>query len=118
MISFIVPLKVNSEYGLNKIYAGVHWAKRNKTAEEIHDLVQMSMMAQRVPRKLFNKPVVIRINYNSNLDIDNHGYLTKMIVDGLKSYLIKDDKRKYVDEVRQKFHEGKDILIEIWEVSN
>lgn len=117
MISFIIPLKVNSEYGLNKIYVGVHWAKRNKTAEEIHDLVQMSMMAQRIPRKKFDKPVAIHISYNSGLDIDNHGYLSKLLVDGLKGYLIEDDSRKYVTCLIQDFHSGKDIIVEIWEVN-
>jgi len=102
LISFIIPLKVNSKYGLNKIYAGVHWAKRNKTAEEIHDLVQMSMMAQRVPRKLLTKPVVISISYNSKLDCDNHGYLTRMIIDRIKSFLIEDDSRKYVNRDKTK----------------
>jgi len=116
LIKFTVPLKVTGEYGMNKIYAGIHWAKRQKQAKEIHELMHYSMMAQHVPKKLFKRPVVININYNSNLDIDNHGYLTKMLVDGLKGYLIEDDKRKFVTEIRQKFYDGKDILIEIWEV--
>ncbi|MDW5300738.1 MAG: hypothetical protein SA378_11490 [Sedimentibacter sp.] len=115
MIKFTVDLKVNGNYGMNKIYSGKHWSKRNADAEEIHDLVYYSMMQQNVPPVIFKKPVVIQMNYNSNLDIDNHGYLTKMIVDGLKGYLIKDDKRKYVNEIRQKFHDGKDVIVEIWE---
>ncbi len=115
MIKFTIPLKVDGKYGLNEIYKGIHWAKRQKQAKEIHELMYYSMLTQHIPKKLFKKPVVISISYNSNLDCDNHGYLTKMLVDGLKGYLIEDDKRKYVTEVRQKFYDGKDILIEIWE---
>lgn len=116
MIKFTVPLKVTGEYGMNKIYAGIHWKKRQQQAKEIHELMYYSMMAQHVPKKLFKRPVVINISYNSNLDIDNHGYLTKMLVDGLRGYLIVDDEREFVTEIRQKFYDGKDVLIEIWEV--
>lgn len=116
MIRFTIDLKVNGQYGLNKVYAGVHWSKRNKQAEEIHDLVYYSMMQQNIPPVLFKKPVVICISYNSNLDCDNHGYLTKMLVDGMKGYLLKDDSKKYVKEIRQKFWGDDGILIEIWEV--
>jgi len=115
LIKFTVPLKITGEYGMNKIYVGMHWAKRQKQAKEMHELMNYSMLAQHVPKKLFKRPVVIDISYNSKLDIDNHGYLTKMLVDGLKGYLIQDDTRRFVIEVRQKFYDGKDILIEIWE---
>ena len=116
MIRFTIDLKVTGEYGLNKIYAGVHWTKRKKQAEEIHELVYYSMMQQNVPPILFKKPVVIQINYNSRLDCDNHGYLTKLIVDGMKDYILKDDSKKHVKEIRQKFWGEEGILVEIWEV--
>lgn len=116
MIRFIIDLKVNAQYGLNKVYAGVHWSKRNKQAEEIHELVYYSMMQQNVPPVFYKKPVIIQLSYNSNLDCDNHGYLTKLIVDGMKDYILKDDSKKYVKEIRQKFWGGDGILVEIWEV--
>lgn len=115
MIKFTVPLKVDGKYGMNEIYKGIHWTKRNKTAEEIHELVYYSMMQQNVPPVIFKKPVTIQFSFNSNLDLDNHGYIVKLVIDGLKGYLIQDDSRKYVTEIRQKFYDGKDILIEIWE---
>ena len=118
MIKFTIPLKITGEYGMNKIYAGVHWTKRQKQAKEIHKLMYCSMLAQHIPKKLFKKPVTIQLSYNSHLDCDNHGYLTKLIVDGLKGYLIEDDKRKFVKEIRQKFYDGKDIQVEIWEVAD
>lgn len=118
MIKFEIPFKVTGEYGMNKIYAGIHWAKRKKQADEIHMLAWSELRRQKIPKKIFEKPVVITIFYNSNLDIDNHGYLTKMLIDGLKGYLIVDDDKKHVDELRQKFHSGKSILIEIEEVQS
>lgn len=114
MIRFTVPLKVNAQYGLND-NKGKYWAKPSKLATEVHEIVYYSMLHQKVPRKLFTEPVVIQINYNSNLDCDNHGLLTKWIIDSLKGYLLKDDKKKYVKEVRQKFWGGDGILVEIWE---
>ena len=107
MIKFTIPLKVNSQYGLNKIYSGQHWRKRQETADEIHTL-----------QKLFKEPVAIHLSYNSKLDLDNHGYLAKMIIDALKGYLIENDDRKYVKALIQDFHSGKDVLVEIWEVGN
>ncbi len=116
MIRFTIDLKVTGEYGLNKIYSGVHWTKRKKQAEEIHELVYYSMMQQNVPPILFKKPVRIDISYNSRLDCDNHGYLTKLIVDGMKDYILINDNKKYVKEIRQKFWGEEGILVEIWEV--
>jgi len=118
MIRFTIPLKVNAEYGLNKVYAGVHWSKRKKQAEEIHELVYYSMMQQNVPPVLYKKPVIIQFSFKSNLDLDNHGYLIKMLIDGMKDYILKDDSKKYVKEIRQKFWGGDGVLIEIWEVEN
>jgi hypothetical protein len=117
MVSFIVPLKVNAQYGLNKIYSGTHWNNRKKVAEEIHELVFYSLKQQKIPRCLFVNPVGICISYNSKLDCDNHGYLTKMIIDALKGYLIEDDDRKHVKEIRQRFHSGRDVVVEVWEMN-
>jgi hypothetical protein len=39
-----------------------------------------------------------------------------MIIDGMKDYLLKDDSKKYVKEIRQKFWGEEGILVEIWEV--
>ena len=43
MIKFSIPVKVNGNLGLNKIYAGVHWSKRAKDAEYIHMLMAQSL---------------------------------------------------------------------------
>lgn len=110
-----IPLKVTGEYGMNKIYAGVHWSKRKKQAEEIHALVRCELQRQKIPRKPFEKPVEIIFKYNSRLDVSNHGYLSKLIEDALKGYLIVDDSRKYVRRFVQEFWDGDGILVEVRE---
>ena len=115
MIAFVLDLEVTGEWGLNKLYAGVHWSKRKHQAEQIHGLVQTTLKQKRIPRKTFSKPVSVRISYNSRLDIDNHGYLSKLIIDGLKGYLIEDDRRKYIRALHQCFWSGEGVLVEVFE---
>ena len=118
MIKFHIDLKVTGAYGLNKWYSGTHWTKRKKTADEIHQLVLVSMLQQKVKRKIFKEPVEILFKYNSKLDIDNHSVLSKMIIDGVKGYLIEDDNRKYVKRIVQEFYDGEGVEVEIKEVAN
>lgn len=112
---FVLPLKVTGEYGMNKIYAGVHWSKRKKQAEEIHNLVRYELYRQKIPRRMFQKPVELIFKYNSRLDLSNHSYLAKLIEDALKGYLIADDSRKYVRRFVQEFWDGEGILVEVVE---
>ena len=116
MIEFVIPLKVTGEYGLNKIYAGVHWSKRKKQAEYIHTLVRAELMHQRIKRRIFERPVGLTFSYNARLDCSNYGYITKLIEDALKGYFIEDDSRKYVKSITQQFWDGDGIKIEIVEV--
>ena len=113
MISFVVDLKVNSEYGMNKLYSGVHWTVRKRQADFIHSLIQTTLYVNKVPKMPFKSPVKVSISYNSRLDIDNHSYLSKLIIDGMKGWLIQDDTKRYVRELNQKFWEGKGILVEV-----
>lgn len=112
-ISFIVPLKVNSRLGLNQIYSGGHWSKREKLAKEIHMLTRQAMMAKGIPKRIVGNPVAVTLYYNSRLDIDNHGYLAKMIIDSLKGWIIADDSKQYVSAVHQQFWGGDGILVEV-----
>ena len=115
MISFTIDFKVTGEYGMNKLYSGVHWTVRKRQADFIHSLVTSTLYMNKVPRKLFKKPVKVTIYYNSKLDIDNHSYLSKLIIDGLKGYLIEDDKRRFVTSLEQKFYDGEGIRVEVSE---
>ena len=114
-VEICIPLHVTGEYGLNKIYAGVHWSKRKKQAEEIHNLVRYELQRQKIPRRMFQKPVELIFKYNSRLDLSNHSYLAKLIEDALRGYLIADDSRKYVRRFVQEFWDGEGVLVEIRE---
>lgn len=116
-MTFKVNLKVTGKkYGSNTYYAGVHWTKRRRVAEEVHELVLYSLMEQGIKRNIFKSPVEIGFKFNSRLDIDNHGFLVKMLIDGLKGYLIEDDNRKYVKKITQEFYTGEGVEITIVEV--
>jgi len=116
-MKFNIDLKVTGKkYGSNTYYAGVHWTKRKKVADEVHQIVKISLMQCKIKRKVFKKPVEIRLKFNSRLDIDNHGFLTKMIIDGMKDHLIEDDSRKFVKKVTQEFYDGEGVAIEVVEI--
>jgi hypothetical protein len=115
MIRFVIDFKVTGEYGMNKLYSGVHWTIRKRQADFIHSLVQTTLHNNKVPKKLYTKPVKVTISYNSRLDVDNHSYLSKLIIDGLKGYLIADDTRKYLVELDQEFWNGEGIQVKVQE---
>lgn len=103
-IEFVIPLKPTGQHGLNRLYAGIHWAKRQKQADEMHLRVRAALADAKIPRQPCTEPVRITLLYNSRMDIDNHGYITKLIIDGLKGWVIQDDDRRYVGELVQGFH--------------
>lgn len=114
-VRFQIPEKGLGKYSLNRLYSGRHWSIRQREAEYWHMLVQSELRRQKVPKKLLNPPVAITLYYNTAMDVDNHGYISKMIVDGMKGYLIEDDRRKYVQYLGQGFHDGDGIIVEVEE---
>ena len=110
-IEFTLPIKVTSKMSFNKVYAGEHWSKRSKEAETYHNFVKYELMKQKIRKKIWELPVEITFLYNSNLDIDNHAYIDKLIIDGLKGYLIKDDSKKYVRRKIDDYWEGQGVRI-------
>ena len=118
-VTFTIPYpKSLKGYSLNDIYAGKHWTKRRKDSEFWHWVVIQSLKSQKIPCKLFGKPVRIVFNWCDRLDIDNHAYIGKMITDSLKGYLITDDTKKYYQELTHKFHEEEIIKVEVNEICN
>lgn len=115
--SFVIHQQKLGEWSLNKIYAGRHWNKRKQDANFWHMLVKAEMSRQKIPKRIFQKPVRIRFRFNSQLDIDNHGYIVKLITDGLKGYLITDDTRQYVVGNETGFYDGDGINVEVEEAS-
>lgn len=104
------------EIGSNRFYAGVHWRVRSEIVKEWHDLVYYSMLEQKIPKKLFTKPVSITIRVKSKLDIDNHCFMAKVVIDGLKGYLIEDDSKNYVQVLTIAFHDKRYIEVEVNEL--
>lgn len=119
-VRFMLDIMPNSSWGLNKIYSGSHWNDRKKQAQTVHMLVRSAIRKQVRGVQMFRVPVSISIWYNSRLDIDNHGYIAKMIIDGMKGILIQDDDRRFVRELYQGFYGGdsKKIIVEVSEYGN
>lgn len=117
MIEFTVPLKITNNLSLNSIYKCCHWANRKILAENIHELVRLNLLKQKIPRKILNSPVQISFSWNSKLDLDNHGYIAKLIIDGLKGYLIYDDSKKYIVRITHKYWLGDGVKVNIEERS-
>ena len=112
-----IPLKVDGRLGLNKQYSGKHWSKRSAEADEVHFLTRLAISRLNVT-KCFTSPVQITFKYNSRLDCDNHGYLNKLIVDGLKGKIITDDDKRYVRRIITEFQsESQYIIVEVEEIT-
>lgn len=102
-IEFGLSLKINSKLSLNRIYGGIHWGIRKKQSQKIHEAVRLSLQAQNVPKEPFKAAVDITFRWNSKLDLDNHGYVAKLIIDGMKGYLLKDDSKKYINSITHEY---------------
>lgn len=101
------------DYGLNAYWTGKHWGRRRADAEYWHSLTHAQLRAQGVPRRLFAGPVAVTFSWDDGLDVDNHAAMGKMILDALKGWLIPDDSRRYVTEVRHRCHRGGVIRVEV-----
>lgn len=104
------------EYSLNAIYAGKHWRARRRDSEFWHWLVRVTMQRQGIPKKEFDRPVKINFYWHDGLDIDNHAYMGKLIVDAMKGYLLRDDSQRYYQSVYNDPHDEDCILVVVKEV--
>ena len=111
MTEFILPLKVDSNLGMNRIYAGIHWAQRKKDADYIHLLVQNEIRKQRIKEQIYKVPVKITFIWNGQLDLDNFAYVRKLVIDGLKGSIIKDDSKRYVSQLIEMFSDNENTKI-------
>lgn len=101
------------EYGLNAIYAGKHWSRRRADSEYWHAITRAAIARAGIPRRPAQQPVEITFRWNDRLDLDNHAYIAKMIVDSIKGHLIADDSRRYVRRIVHEWHEGNYIEVEV-----
>lgn len=118
MIRFVIRLRPTAEWGMNELYSQKKRRnERMRQAEQVHLMVRAAIRQQVRPVQQFRKPVIVRIWYNSRLDVDNHGFLSKLIIDGMKGLLIEDDDRKHVAGLEQYFHydDPNDIFMEVRE---
>lgn len=105
------------EFSLNAYYAGKHYRVRQRDAQFWHRLTHAAISDAGIKhnQQPFRRPVIIRFWWNDRLDIDNHAAMGKMIVDGLKGWIIADDNRKHLASVQHFWHNEEYIKIEIEE---
>ena len=94
----------------------MHWGRRLKNVRKIHGEILNQLIANNVPKGEFENPVEINFCWNTLLDLDNHGYITKVIIDSLKGYLIHDDSKKYIKRILHEYWLGEGIKIKIVEI--
>ena len=110
IIEFKIHEKITYKQSLNKIYAGIHWASRKKITDYWHQLVEVELMKQKIKRQLIQEKVILVFYYKTRLDALNHSWVSKMVEDSLKGYLLKDDNKKYVLGAYQGFHNEGDFI--------
>ena len=118
IIEFTFNYDITYHDSLNQIYSGKHWTNRKIYSHSIHMIVKNALsragFKKRKSGVIFLSPVCITITFPfDGLDIDNHSYFTKCVVDGLKGVVIKDDSPKCVIGLMQKFEDRKNILVEV-----
>ena len=106
----------SKQFGLNAIYAGKHWSRRKQDSEYWHMIVAGELRKQGIAKQPAEAPVSIRFCWNDRLDLDNHAYMRKMIIDALKGWVIKDDDRRYISAITDGWHDGDCIIVEVTEI--
>lgn len=93
-----LPQKISG----NSVYAGMHWSKRKKLADDFHLAVWASVRQQKIiPWKDFPAKVHYQYHLSGRMpDISNLGLMTKLVEDGLvKAGIFPDDSYKYIREI-------------------
>lgn len=84
----------------NKIYQAKHWMFRKTIVDSIHSAVTLTLLEQKIPRKLFRTRVDIIVTaYFNKHAIDSDNVPAKIFIDALKAYLLKDDATAFVRRV-------------------
>ena len=109
--------KLTKTDSLNEIYSSKHWRGRNEYAKGIHLFVNNAMKHAGLTKAkdvLFNDRVDVVIEYpEDGLDIDNHGYFSKCIIDAMKGVVVKDDNPKRIKSLYQTFADRDNILVTV-----
>jgi Holliday junction resolvase RusA-like endonuclease len=123
MIRFTIPYppqkKMKSafckRFGLNAYYSGKKWAERKRDAEELHIMAWAGMKKAHIRKEYVKFPVCVTFYWDDGLDVDNHAVLGKAFVDAMKGYILPDDNRRWLREVRHRFWDHGMIGVEITE---
>lgn len=115
MIEFTMNHKITSADSLNSIYAGKHWTNRKSKADYFHQLVVVALR-KLPPMRPYDKPVMFEFWFNSRLDLDNHGFMVKTIIDGCKGIVIHDDTKRYVQAICMWYSERDEIRVRITKI--
>ena len=95
-----IVLENERPWSWNKLYAGVHWTKRAEEADRVHDLVGWTLREMHTYSMFINTRVDIQVvAYFKNRPLDSDNIVSKMYIDGLKGFVIKDDTREFVRKV-------------------
>ena len=83
---------------LNKSYAGRHWSKRKAEADEIHELVFIEVLNNKLkPIKEFPVDVTVVAYYKQKRRHDSGNVSSKEIIDGLvMAKILPDDSTEYL----------------------
>lgn len=103
-------------FGMNAYYSGKHWAARKADADELHQLLWLTLRKAKIPKCPVDCPVSIIFSWDDGLDIDNHAVMGKAFVDALKGWVLPDDNRKCVKRVTHEFNNAGVIRVKIEEV--
>ncbi len=112
---FYIDYKITGKDSTNSIYAGKHWSTRNNYANTIKPLIISALNKCNINKsvkKNITKPIFIGFLFpNDRIDIDNHSYFKKVVIDCLKGRAIHDDTKKYVLGTMDSFYDGDKILV-------
>lgn len=98
-MQFSIPYSAPS---WNIIYSSAHWTLRKKLADRWHGLVIKELKRLKVSKIKSKKTIkiIIKSYYKDNRTvIDPDNICAKLIIDGLKGYLINDDDYHYISSV-------------------
>lgn len=119
-ITLFVPFKICAKYSLNGVYAGLNYYERIKRANDIKrafilayknetlknkELRELANNARNSQNFIFKNPVKIRFEYcGTRLDLDNHSFIRKCMIDEMRALnIIKDDTKKYLTQISESF---------------
>ena len=101
----------------NTLYAQGHWSKRKQLADDMHMLVRAALPPDIQP---FDVPVDITITaYYKGALVDCDNICAKLLIDGLKTWVLRDDNPSWVHSVTTISLKGKrsHVIIELTPVT-